>query len=154
MSRPRRVVHASPANSCDSIPGASNVGMNIAGGSYGSDKVVPNPSSMISGLWYNSEVMNFPGYGIPSPQATDASFNTWGDFTHLVWPGSMQLGCGLTDCGSQWFGVCLYSPPGKCMLRRSFSRADHSQGNIIGDFEVVGEPRGMEPVYPNGQTDM
>ena len=93
------------------MPGWDDVGMNIAGGTYGYPVQKPNPSSMISGLWYNSEVMNFPQYGVGNPNYNN--FENWGHFSQVVWPSSTQIGCGMASCGNGWFGLCLYSPPGK-----------------------------------------
>lgn len=84
--------------------------MNIAGGTYGYPKKKPNPSGMISGLWYNSEMENYPGYGEANPPMNN--FENWGHFSQVVWPSSHQLGCGLADCGKKWFGLCLYKPAG------------------------------------------
>ena len=43
-----------------------------------------------------------------------------GHFTQLVWRGTREVGCGVTDCGEEggkgsargWFVVCEYWPPG------------------------------------------
>lgn len=112
------------------------LGINIAGGSYGIPKVKPNPSDMITGLWYNSEMENFPEYGVASPPM--GNFENWGHFTQVVWPGSHQIGCGLTDCGNKWFGLCLYKPA----------------GNWLGEFNKIGEPKGYAMVFPNGHKKM
>lgn len=100
-----------------SVP--ESVGINIAGGTYGIPKVLPNPSDMISGLWYNSELMNYPRYGVGNPNYNN--FNSWGHFSQLVWPTSYQIGCGLAQCSNGWFGACLYSPPGMFSWSPSFS---------------------------------
>lgn len=89
--------------------------MNIAGGTYGSSKDLPSVSDMISGLWYNSEIDYFPGYGIADLDTTGSLFQHWGHFTQVVWPTTKQIGCGITDCGDHWFGACLYGPTGKIL---------------------------------------
>ncbi|MCJ1445618.1 MAG: hypothetical protein MMC23_006123 [Stictis urceolatum] len=134
-----RFNHSAPAmfwnETLFDVPGSSGTGMNIAMGTYSSPADLPNLSAMISGMWYNSEFLNFPQYGVNDLNVNDKSFDGWGHFSQVVWPSSVQLGCGMTDCGGFWFGACLYSPP----------------GNIIGHFADIGSPEGHPIVYPNGE---
>ncbi|MCJ1319359.1 hypothetical protein MMC15_004695 [Xylographa vitiligo] len=125
------------AESCvwdESFPaGASGVGMNIAQGTY---LGAGNLSAVISDMWYNSELAEFPGYGIADLDVTSPAFQNWGHFSQLVWKGTTAVGCGSSPCsagtsiGSGYFVACLYYAP----------------GNYVGDFTQVGAPLGNPTV--------
>ncbi|MCJ1399170.1 hypothetical protein MMC11_002372 [Xylographa trunciseda] len=125
------------AESCvwdESLPaGASGVGMNIAQGTYCG---AGNLSAVISDMWYNGEVTQFPGYGIADLDVTSPSFQDWGHFSQVVWKGTTAVGCGSAQCnpgtsiGSGYFVACIYYAP----------------GNYVGDFTQVGSPLGYPTV--------
>ncbi|MCJ1356123.1 MAG: hypothetical protein MMC33_006117 [Icmadophila ericetorum] len=129
------------ANVCvydETLPAdASGVGMNIAQGTY---LGAANLSAVISNLWYNGELANFPAYNENNLDVTTAAFQTWGHFSQVVWKGTQQIGCGSAACApdtsisSGYFAVCMYYPP----------------GNFIGDFTQVGEPLGNPTVAQVG----
>ncbi|MCJ1377184.1 Mucin-2 [Xylographa soralifera] len=125
------------AESCvwdESFPaGVSGVGMNIAQGTY---LGAGNLSAVISDMWYNSELAEFPGYGIADLDVTSSAFQDWGHFSQVVWKGTTAVGCGTSQCsagtsiGSGYFVACLYFAP----------------GNYVGDFTQVGAPLGYPTV--------
>ena len=129
------------ANACvydENLPAdASGVGMNIAQGTY---LGAANLSAVISNLWYNGELANFPAYGQNNLDVSGAAFQGWGHFSQVVWKGTQQIGCGSAACGPQtsissgYFAVCMYYPP----------------GNFIGDFTQVGQPLGNPTVAQVG----
>ena len=90
--------------------------MNIAQGTY---LGAGNLSAVISDMWYNSELAEFPGYGIADLDVTSPAFQNWGHFSQLVWKGTTAVGCGSSPCsagtsiGSGYFVACLYYAPGK-----------------------------------------
>ncbi|MCJ1391481.1 hypothetical protein MMC18_004345 [Xylographa bjoerkii] len=114
-------------------PGASGVGMNIAQGTY---LGAGNLSAVISDMWYNGEVTEFPGYGIADLDVTSPGFQDWGHFSQVVWKGTSAVGCGTSPCGagtsigSGYFVACIYYAP----------------GNYVGDFTQVGSPLGYPTV--------
>ncbi|MCJ1285370.1 hypothetical protein MMC26_004710 [Xylographa opegraphella] len=125
------------AESCvwdESFPaGVSGVGMNIAQGTY----LGPgNLSAVITDMWYNGEVTQFPGYGIADLDVNSPAFQNWGHFSQLVWKGTTEVGCGTSECsagtsiGSGYYVACLYYAP----------------GNYVGDFTQVGAPLGHPTV--------
>ena len=62
-------------------------------------------------LWYNEiDKYNFtnPGFSMET-----------GHFTQVVWKSSQRIGCGISNNGSEFYGVAQYDPP----------------GNFIGEFE-------------------
>ena len=101
-----------------------------------------NPSSFISGGWYNSELMNFPAYGQGNLNVGEGSgFNNWGHFSAVVWPETQKVGCAVAQCSTGAWKVhaaCVYQPA----------------GNMMGSFDKVKAPKGGPMVYPNGQTKM
>lgn len=55
-------------------------------------------------MWYSEK----SSYSYRSP---GFSMST-GHFTQVVWKGSSQIGCGVTNCNGNTVLVCNYSPPG------------------------------------------
>jgi hypothetical protein len=94
---------------------ASGVGMNIAQGTY---MGAGNLSAVISNMWYDAEILDFPGYGIDNLDVDDEAFQNWGHFSQVVWKGTTAIGCGSAPCGpgtsigSGYFVACMYYPPG------------------------------------------
>ena len=90
--------------------------MNIAQGTY---LGAGNLSEVISNLWYDSEILNFPAYGVDNLDTSGAAFQGWGHFSQVVWSDTTAIGCGSSPCsagtsiGSGYFVACLYYPPGK-----------------------------------------
>lgn len=103
---------------------AHNVTAN--GGGYGQNIAAgvqaDNISAVITELFYNNEIVNFPKpYGQENPDMTN--FENWGHFTQVVWASTTEVGCYTQDCSSSglsnvgsdvgpYFTVCNYSPPG------------------------------------------
>ena len=96
--------------------GASGVGMNIA---QGTNLAPGSLASVVSDMWYNGEILNFPGYGQANLDTSSAAFQGWGHFSQVVWSTTESIGCGTSQCGpgtsigSGYFTACLYYPPGK-----------------------------------------
>ena len=102
-----------------------NYGQNLAAG------VVPeNITEIITGLWYNAEVVLYPSFGRnPTDDEMTASFHEWGHMTQIVWKNTTIIGCWTTDCTDQggvantgsnvlpYLTVCNYKGPGmSCYL--------------------------------------
>ena len=110
--------------------------MNLALGTNNNAKII---KTTISGLWYNDEFGNFPGYGIANPPL--GNFEHWGHFSQIVWKATTTVGCwtqycpnGLGNVGSDvapYFTVCNYKPP----------------GNVAGAYaKNIGKPKGEPTV--------
>uniref|UniRef100_A0A0K0F595 CAP domain-containing protein (inferred by orthology to a human protein) n=1 Tax=Strongyloides venezuelensis TaxID=75913 RepID=A0A0K0F595_STRVS len=52
-----------------------------------------------------------------------------GDFSQLVWDGSKTIGCGVSNNGPDYYGVCIYNPPGNV--------AGEYQRNVKKDYATV-----------------
>lgn len=78
---------------------STEYGENLAGGSTGA---LP-PEGVVS-MWYD-EKKDFDfkrgGFGMDT-----------GHFTQLVWIGTTQMGCGMSQCNGMDLWVCNYDPPG------------------------------------------
>ena len=89
--------------------------MNIAQGTY---LGAGNLSMVISDMWYNSELANFPKYDVGSLDTSGKAFQGWGHFSQVVWKDTTAIGCGSAKCdpgtsiGSGYFVACMYYPPG------------------------------------------
>lgn len=78
-------------------------------GSYGENLMMFAPPgsvtpSQVADAWYGEvEQYDFgrPGFSMQT-----------GHFTQLVWAGSTELGCGVTECNGREIWVCNYSPIG------------------------------------------
>ena len=100
------------SSSSRSPSGAGSVGMNIG---YGTNLTPGSVSQVITSLFYNGEINNFPAYGVNDLNTSDPSFENWGHFSQVVWKSTTQVACYTTNCansGIGWFTACLYSPPG------------------------------------------
>ena len=96
-------------------------GQNIAAGSPGREI-----ASVITDLFYNSEMSNFDGlYGQATPgnMNDETAFHGWGHFTQIVWINTNSVGCATVDCSASglantansvppYFTVCNYRPAG------------------------------------------
>jgi glioma pathogenesis-related protein 2 len=106
----------------------NNIGENLFGAS--SFTITSLALSQSVDVWYD-EIM---GYSLDSPGYSSET----GDFTQVVWAGSLKVGCGYASCGDTFvipngiIVVCRYSPA----------------GNIAGAFaENVLAPAGSVPAY-------
>ena len=104
-----------------------------------------NPSSFISGGWYNDELPKFPQYGVGDLPVSGAgyvfhselknitltrlrsTFMSWGHFSQLVWPDTVKIGCGVAKCGNGWavHAGCMYYPAGKLRPLRLLNMANY-----------------------------
>ena len=79
--------------------GSATYGENLAAGTSGmldADSVV--------GMWYDElKKFNFRSGGF--------SMKT-GHFTQVVWRGTREVGCGMSQCNGLDVWICQYSPPG------------------------------------------
>lgn len=94
---------------------AAGYGQNIG---YGVS--ADNIGSMITGMMYNDEMEDYPGYGQASPDMKH--FDDWGHFSQIVWNGTTKVGCVTVVCQNLGnaasseplpFTVCNFSPAGK-----------------------------------------
>ena len=90
--------------------------MNIAQGTY---LGAGNLSMVVSNMWYDGEILNFPAYGQGALDTSGDAFQGWGHFSQVVWGTTESIGCGSAACapgtsiGSGYFVACMYFPPGK-----------------------------------------
>lgn len=77
---------------------------------------------VISNMWYDGEILNFPAYGQGKLDTSGDAFQGWGHFSQVVWSTTESIGCGSAPCApstsisSGYFVACLYYPPGKTYL--------------------------------------
>ena len=79
-------------------------------------------TGVISNMWYNGEVNDFPAseYGKASPDMSN--FSAWGHFSQVVWKSTTEVGCATQYCKtgtdmfpsktSGWYTVCNYKGAG------------------------------------------
>ena len=90
--------------------------MNIA---QGTNLAPGSLASVVSDMWYNGEILQFPAYGQANLDTSGEAFQGWGHFSQVVWSTTESIGCGTSQCGpgtsigSGYFTACLYYPPGK-----------------------------------------
>lgn len=132
--------------------------MNIAQGTWVG---AGNLSVVISNMWYNQELPQFPAYGVADLDTNGKAFQGWGHFSQVVWPDTKAIGCGSSPCdastsiSSGYFSVCLYSPPGQnsSTAAKTFQPADKlTAGNYLGQFNKVGRPQGLPSVGVDGNN--
>ncbi len=79
-----------------------------SGGTYGENLAAGTTGAMspeaVVAMWYDE----VKGYSFQQP---GFSMQT-GHFTQVVWRGTTQVGCGLTQCKGNDIWVCEYDPPG------------------------------------------
>jgi pathogenesis-related protein 1 len=79
--------------------GNGKYGENLAAGTSGM-----LDANAVVGMWYDErEKFNFRSGGF--------SMKT-GHFTQVVWRGTRQVGCGMSQCNGLDVWICQYSPPG------------------------------------------
>ncbi|KAL8740679.1 MAG: hypothetical protein Q9190_006648, partial [Brigantiaea leucoxantha] len=128
-------------------PGGGGYGQNIAAG-YEAGHI----AEVLTGGFYNNEMMLYPGYGSDDPDMS--LFEKWGHFSQLVWSTTTKVGCYTytcspsgaspldcnpatgqsylkgTGCGNGGmnaiFTVCNYSPPGN--YANQYSKVKPPQG--------------------------
>lgn len=106
----------------DLKPGGGGYGQNLA--MYGSTDTVASEgggkslADAITGMWYNGEAWQYPGYGAPTPDMSQ--FSKWGHFSQVIWAGTKEVGCHVQFCKAgtmfanmaAWYTVCNYAPAG------------------------------------------
>jgi uncharacterized protein YkwD len=106
----------------DTKPGGGGYGQNLA--MYGSSDTVESEgggkslADAITGMWYNGEAWQFPGYGSATPDMS--AFDKWGHFSQVIWAGTKEVGCHVQYCEkgtmfasmAAWYTVCNYAPAG------------------------------------------
>lgn len=106
------------------------------GGGYGQNIAAGAPPENISSIltehFYNNEMGFFqPFYGQASPPMDEATFDSFGHFSQMVWKDTKKVGCATVNCEgkgngpnglgnvadnvSPYFIVCNYDPPGTCV---------------------------------------
>ncbi|KAI4121806.1 MAG: hypothetical protein LQ338_006168 [Usnochroma carphineum] len=141
-------------------PGGGGYGQNIAAGTEAGQI-----AKVLTGGFYNNEMMDYPKFGVDSPDMTN--FEKWGHFSQMVWKGTQKVGCYTftcspagappldcnpatgqsylknTGCGNGGmeaiFTVCNYSPAGNIRDNYSNVGACGSKGLVMtGDKGVTG----------------
>jgi len=98
------------ANACNfSHPGGHGYGENLAWGTTGS-----YDAGDLTVLWINE----FPHYNHGANAC--AADQVCGHYTQVVWRDSLSFGCGTQTCGSDFYLVCRYGPPGNVDGQRPY----------------------------------
>uniref|UniRef100_A0A0K0F593 CAP domain-containing protein (inferred by orthology to a human protein) n=1 Tax=Strongyloides venezuelensis TaxID=75913 RepID=A0A0K0F593_STRVS len=72
-----------------------------------SDVYVPkNDIYKMVDKWYSQHYK----YNYNDPEKNDVSQT--GDFSQMVWSSSQRIGCGVSNNGTSYYGVCIYEPAG------------------------------------------
>lgn len=75
----------------DRSPGGGGYGQNIAAGTEAGQI-----AKVLTGGFYNNEMMDYPKFGVDSPDMTN--FEKWGHFSQMVWKGTQKVGCYTFTC--------------------------------------------------------
>ncbi|KAL8959091.1 MAG: hypothetical protein Q9183_005699 [Haloplaca sp. 2 TL-2023] len=132
------------------VPGGGGYGQNIAAGRQPGEL-----AKILTGGFYNDEMMVYPGYGNDSPDMS--KFKVWGHFSQMLWTTTTKVGCYTHSCIPEGADALdcpqgtgeSYLPPLKCAqnIPALFTVCNYSPpGNVAGQYSKVKAPVGSKGI--------